>query len=191
MTDGPFRNAELSGRWKIYGEDLVSDAASPGERTARICHSMLGDIEWETIGPLLKQLEASAANSQLELDPCAHVAEICDKHPKSPFSDSLQKHLTANLRDHLPSQVALEKALLNSVTDWIGTARSRIEEECIRARDVGDMSERDFQKGVSRSREAFNDVDATQIGQALMAGNKQAFKGAVRAKLSVNDGPEG
>lgn len=190
MTDGPFRNAELSGRWKKYGEDLVSDAASAGERTARICHSMLGDIEWETIGPLLKQLEASAENSQLELDPCAHVADICDSHPKSPFSDSLQKHLTANLRDHLPSQVALDKALLNSVTDWVGTARSRIEEECIRARDVGDMSERDFQKGMSRSREAFNGVDATHIGQALMAGDKTAFKGAVHAKLCVNDGPE-
>src|SRR3546814_2188850 len=79
MTDGPFRNAELSGSWKKYGEDLVSDAASPGERTARICHSMLGDVDWDSISPLLKQLEASARNSQLELDPCAHVADICDR----------------------------------------------------------------------------------------------------------------
>src|SRR3546814_9399083 len=93
MTDVPFRNAELSGSWKKYGEDLVSDAASPGERTARICHSMIGDVDWDSISPLLKQLEASARNSQLELDPCAHVADIWDKHPISPFSDSLQKHL--------------------------------------------------------------------------------------------------
>jgi len=28
MTDGPFRNSELSAKWKRYGEDLVSDAAS-------------------------------------------------------------------------------------------------------------------------------------------------------------------
>src|SRR3546814_814722 len=190
MTDGPFRNAELSGSWKKYGEDLVSDAASPGERTARICHSMLGDVDWDSISPLLKQLEASARNSQLELDPCAHVADICDKHPISPFSDSLQKHLTANLRDNLPSQEALDNALLSSVTDWVGTARSRIEEECIRARDARDMSEQDFQKGVSRSREAFDGVNATQIRRALITGNKQAFKQAVRAKLGVNDGPE-
>src|SRR3546814_9026949 len=85
---------------------------------------MLGDVDWDSISPLLKQLEASARNSQLELDPCAHVADICDKHPISPFSDSLQKHLTANLRDNLPSQEALDNALLSSVTDWVGTARS-------------------------------------------------------------------
>src|SRR3546814_7777117 len=75
---------------------------------------MLGDVDWDSISPLLKQLEASARNSQLELDPCAHVADICDKHPISPFSDSLQKHLTANLRDNLPSQEALDNALLRS-----------------------------------------------------------------------------
>src|SRR3546814_17768407 len=92
---------------------------------------------------------------------CAHVADICDKHPISPFSDSLQKHLTANLRDNLPSQEALDNALLSSVTDWVGTARSRIEEECIRARDARDMSEQDFQKGGYRSREDFDGVNAT------------------------------
>ena len=43
MTDGPFRNAELSSRWKQYGRDLVSDAASADERTLQACHSMVGD----------------------------------------------------------------------------------------------------------------------------------------------------
>src|SRR3546814_9305797 len=98
MTDGPFRNAELSGSWKKYGEDLVSDAASPGERTARICHSMLGDVDWDSISPLLKQLEASARNSQLELDPCAHVADICDKHPISPRSEEHTSELQSLMR---------------------------------------------------------------------------------------------
>src|SRR3546814_16379195 len=71
MTDGPFRNAELSGSWKQYGEDLVSDAASPGERTARICASLLGDVAWDSISPLLKQLDARARNSQPQLEPFA------------------------------------------------------------------------------------------------------------------------
>jgi hypothetical protein len=191
MTDGPFRNAALSERWKKYGDDLVSDAASPSERTARICHSMLGDVDWNAVGPLLKQLEANALNSQLELDPCARIADIFDNQMKTPFSDSLQKHLTANLRENVPAQKALDMAVLSSVNDWVGTARSRIEEECIRARDVGDMSKGDFEKGMNRSRESFNAVDANQIAQALLAGDRQAFKQAVRSKLDVNDGPEG
>ncbi len=45
MTDGPFRNSELSSRWKRYGKDLVSDATSSEERTAQACHSMLGDVD--------------------------------------------------------------------------------------------------------------------------------------------------
>src|SRR3546814_3727245 len=96
-------------------------------------------------------------------------SDVCSsdlKHPISPFSDSLQKHLTANLRDNLPSQEALDNALLSSVTDWVGTARSRIEEECIRARDARDMSEQDFQKGVSRSREAFEDRKSTRLNSS-------------------------
>src|SRR3546814_10952596 len=109
MTDGPFRNAELSGSWKKYGEDLVSDAASPGERTARICHSMIGDVDWDSISPPLKQLEASARHSQLEPDPCAHVADICDQHHLTPFPDSSQTHLTPHLPDHIPSQEAMDE----------------------------------------------------------------------------------
>ena len=35
MTDGPFKNAALSSRWKQYGKDLVSDAASSEERAAQ------------------------------------------------------------------------------------------------------------------------------------------------------------
>ena len=39
MTDGLFRNAELPGRWKRYGQELVSDGASPEERTMHACHA--------------------------------------------------------------------------------------------------------------------------------------------------------
>ncbi|TIQ69727.1 MAG: hypothetical protein E5X64_40760, partial [Mesorhizobium sp.] len=52
MTDGPFRNAELPSRWKRYGQELVSDAASPEERTMHACHSMIGDVDLRAFSPL-------------------------------------------------------------------------------------------------------------------------------------------
>ena len=67
MTDGPFKNAELSSRWKQYGKDLVSDAASPDERAAQACHSVLGDVDMNTLGLLVRALEAHAHQAQVNL----------------------------------------------------------------------------------------------------------------------------
>ena len=60
MTDGPFRNAELPSRWKRYGQELVSDAASPEERTTQAGHSMIGDVDMKVFSPLFNELKAHA-----------------------------------------------------------------------------------------------------------------------------------
>ena len=190
MTDGPFRNAHLSGRWKRFGDDLVSDAASAAERSAQASHSMLGDIDWSTVSPLLRDLTALFEERQLDLDTPARVRAIFGEHPHTPFLDSLRLHVAANLRDGSSGVDAITEALNGSVRDWIGTARSRIEEECIRARDVGDMSWGNYRKGVARAHEAFDSLDHGQIARALLAGDRRAFKQAATQKIGVDDGPE-
>ncbi len=52
MSDGPFRNVALTSRWKVYGQKLVSDAASAEERMAQACHSMIRDVDMQTFHPL-------------------------------------------------------------------------------------------------------------------------------------------
>lgn len=190
MTDGPFRNAELSGRWKQFGEELVSDATSAAERSAQACHSMLGDMDWFTLSPVLRELENFTHDRQLDLDTCARARAIFESHAKTPFLDTLQRHLTANLRDDGNAADAFAQALNDSVKDLIGTARSRIEEECIRARDVGDMSWASYRKGVVRSQEAFDGVDPGRIAGALLSGDRQAFKPASVQAIGLDDGPE-
>ncbi len=190
MTDGPFRNAELSSRWKRYGEDLVNDAASQGERTAQVCHSMLGDVDLREIGNILKDVRAYAQRPQMDLDPATFVEAIFDNHEKSPFSDHIQKHLIANIQDKMPLAKALDEALVSTVTDRIGITKNRLDEECILARDRGDLSQKDYRKGIERNREAFANINRAALCDALASGNGRAFRPSLRKKAGIDEGPD-
>ena len=148
MTDGPFKNAALSSRWKQYGKDLVSDVASSEERIAQACHSILGDMDMKRVGSLLSALKGHAQRPQLDLDPVSSAEAIFDSHAQSPLTDLLQKHITANLREQIPGKRPLDQALRSAVTDSIAITKNRLDEECIRARDLGDMNRENYRKGM-------------------------------------------
>ncbi|OJU02080.1 MAG: hypothetical protein BGN87_19785 [Rhizobiales bacterium 65-79] len=190
MTDGPFRNAELPSSWKRYGQDLVSDATSREERTTQACHSMIGDVDMKTFSPLFDELKTHADRPQMDLDPVTAVETIFEAHPTSPLADTLQRHLIANLRDQLPPEKALDQALDSTTKEWIGTTKNRLDEECIRARELGDMSREDYQKGIERNRETFAAIKPSELCDALATGNKRAFRQAVEKKAGVDEGPE-
>ena len=190
MTDGPFRNAELSSRWKQYGSDLVSDATIPGERVNQACHSMLGDVDLKAFGLLLKDLKALADRAQMDLDPVSSVEAMLVSHLNSPLTDIFQKHLLANLRDKMAIDDALDKALPSTIEEWIASTKNRLDEECIRARDLDDMSHNDFDKGIQRNREAFASINLDALRQALTSGDKRAFKHSSQNTTGVDEGPE-
>lgn len=190
MTDGPFRNAELSSRWKRYGQDLVSDAVSPEERTMQACHSMIGDVDMKAFSPLFGDLKAHAERPQMDLDPVTAIETIFDNHPTSPVADTLQRHLIANLRNQMPLEKALDQALDSTAKEWIGATKNRLDEECIRARELGDMSREDYSKGIERNRETFAAIKPSELCDALAMGNKRAFRQAVQKKAGVDEGPE-
>lgn len=190
MTDGPFRNAELSSRWKRYGQQLVSDAASPEERTIQACHSMIGDVDMKTFSPLFEELKTHAERPQMDLDPVTAVETIFESHPTSPLADALQRHLIANLRDQIHPEKALDQALGSTSKEWISTTKNRLDEECIRARELGDMSREDYRKGIERNHETFAAVKPSELCDALANGNKRAFSHAGQKKSGVDEGPE-
>ncbi|WP_185640643.1 hypothetical protein [Burkholderia sp. Bp9142] len=86
----------------------------------------------------------------MDLDPAAAIETIFDHHPRSFLSESLNRHLIANLRDQISPEQALEQALENTASEWIGTTKNRLDEYCIRARDLGDMKREDYRKGLER-----------------------------------------
>lgn len=190
MTDGPFRNAELSSRWKRYGQDLVSDAVSAEERMTQACHSMIGDVDMKAFSPLFGDLKAHAERTQMDLDPVSEVETIFESHPTSPLADALQRHLIANLRDQMPIGEALNRSLESTAKEWISTTTNRLDEECIRARELGDMKREDYHKGIERNRETFAAIKPNELCDALATGNKSAFRQAVQKKAGVDEGPE-
>ena len=190
MTDGPFKNTLLSSRWKRYGEDLVSDAVSPNERTKQACHCMIGDVNIREFSPLIGELKAHAERPQMDLDPVTAIEIIFDNHPISPLTDNLQRHLVANLRDQLPPDKALDQALHSTANEWIDTTKNRLDEECIRARELGDMSREDYHKGIERNHETFAAIKPSELCDALATGNKRAFTQALQKKVGLDEGPE-
>jgi len=190
MTDGPFRNAELSSRWKQYGRDLVSDAASVDERTLQACHSMVGDLNLSEISGLLIAIRRHAARSQMDLDIMSPVETLFENSPKSPLTDTLQKHLMANLYERMPLDTALDQALQSTVADWIGVTKNRLDEQCIRARDLGDMNQDDYRKSIERNAETFAGMDRRVLSDALANADKRAFKQAQQKKTGVDEGPD-
>lgn len=190
MTDGPFRNAELPSRWKRYGQQLVSDAASLEERAAQACHSMIGDVDMQAFSPLLKELKEHVERRQMDLDPVPALETIFENHSTTTLADALQRHLIANFRDQISPEKALDEALDSTAREWISTTKNRLDEECIRARELSDMSRGDYQKGIGRNRETFAAVKPSDLCDALVAGNKRAFRQAVQKKAGVDEGPE-
>lgn len=190
MTDGPFRNAELSSRWKQYGKDLVSDAASEDERIVQACHSMVGDLDLSEVGRLLSAIKRHAERPQMDLDVMSSMETLLKGGLKSLLSDILQKHLMANLHDRMLLDTALDQALQSTVSDWIGISKNRLDEECIRARDLGDMNWEEYRKGIERNAETFAGIDRNGLCDALTSGNKRAFSQAQQKKMGVDEGPD-
>lgn len=190
MTDGPFRNSELPAKWKRYGDDLVSDAASVDERVRQACDSMMHDLDMKELSPLLRELRAHVGRAQLDFDPSTAIETVFEKHPPSPITDNLQRHLIANVRDQMPKESAFDQAVASSVQDWIGTTKNRLDEECIRARDLGDMSSESYHKAMERNRETFVAIKQSDLSEALVTNNKRAFALAGQKKGGVDEGPD-
>lgn len=188
MTDGPFRNLRLSSRWKTFGEQLVSDAASPAERIDQACHSMMTDAGVKEFSFMVHDLSAYVAQSQLTLDPVSDIEAVIERHPMSSLSDILRRNLIATIHDGLSPTEALQPAMDATIREWIGIVKNRLDEDCIQARDMGDMSRADYRKGLERNAEAFSGIDAKKLCQAIRDGNKKAF--SPPKNMSVDDGPE-
>ena len=151
---------------------------------------MIGDVDMKAFSPLFDELKNHAELAQMDPDPVTTVETIFENHAPSPLADALQRHLIANFRDQISPDKALSVALENTAKEWIGTTKNRLDEECIRARELGGMSREDYRKGIERNRETFAAIKSCDLSGALATGNKRAFRQAVRKKAGVDVGPE-
>ena len=188
--DGPFKNTNLSARWKQYGDDLVSDATSLRERVVQACHSMLGDEDPKPFSALFSALQAKAEQIQSVPDPISLVKEIFEGHPPSLLNHTFQRQLTANLRDSMSYDQALDQALSDTVVELIEIAKDRFVGECILARDRCEMTSEECRKAIKRNDETFSALPINELCRALVDGDRRAFNQPTRKKRGVDEGPD-
>jgi hypothetical protein len=190
MTDGPFKNLNLGRRWKRFAEAVQNDAVDEAARCALASDALVREILTDETQALLTDLGAYGRQEQLDIDPLSSVENIFNGHSKTPFVDTLQKEIAFRLGAQMPPDAAIDQALEASVSDRISEARSRIEEECIRARESGEMRQDQFDRTVMQANAAFDALAKDEICDALRAGDKDSFKGAVSKKEGLDEGPD-
>ena len=189
MTDGPFNNQTLTSRWNRFASAIQVDAVNSDERRALASDALLHEILTDDTSHLLAELQAYSALRQLDIQPLSAIDGIFEKYSKTPFADTLQKELTFRVDSQMAPDVAIDTAIEASVSTQVGQARNRIEEECIRARDSGEMPQHQFNRTVAQANAAFDALATEEISHAVRTRDKNAFKVAVSKKDSVDDGP--
>lgn len=193
MTDGPFKNRNLSAPWKRYGVLSVNDATSPNERAAQACHAMLSDVNMKQVIALMGDLNTYQHRSELQGDllPDFSVGAIFADHPNSVFTNTFQKHLIANVRDQIPFATARSLALVSTVTDLSLIAKNRLDEQSLLARKRREITQAVHNKFLQSNQNTFDTLNHKAVCDALLSGNKNAFKAAIQKQIDVDAGPTG
>ena len=189
MTDGPFKNLKLARDWKRFAEAAHNDAVDIAQRCALAAHALLGEILTEDTQALLNDLLAYQRQPQLDMDPWSSVESIFDNHSKTAFSDTLRREMAFRLGDGMAPGAAIGEALEASVDDQIGKARNRIQEECIHARETGEIRQGQLERTITRANEAFDTMSGDDICDALRAGDHNAFKKPALKRKGLDEGP--
>ncbi len=188
MTDGPFKNLKLGGCWKRLAEAIQNDAASSAECGTYASDALARHLVTKEHSNALQEIDAHLARRQLELDPLAMVEAIFDRCDKTPFLDAFQKELLFRTANDTPLAEAVAPALDAAIKDQIGEVRSRLQEECIRAREMGEMSREAFERTRGKINPAFDAVESMKIRAALIAGRRDAFEKDLGGGDSVDEG---
>lgn len=189
MPDGPHNNLKLGRRWKRFAAASYNNAADGIERCALAADALVREVLTDDTRALLTDLLDYAQRPQLDLAPVSTVQNIFSKHPKSAFGDTLQGEVEFRLWDKGAPDAAIEEALEASVDDQIRKAKIRMEEECIRARDCGEMRKDQSDCMVTRANVVFDGLPRRAICDALRKGDKDAFKGAASKRDGLEEGP--
>jgi hypothetical protein len=187
MTDGPFKNAVLTGRWKRFGESLLNDAMSPDERCERAEHALSKDLTPQ-FRALVSDVDQFINLPQQALLPRSAVEAIFDKHARSPLTDTLQRFFSANLARPMAIEIAWNLALDSTIKREAGDIRMRIVEECMHARDRKELPGAQYSRAIERLNESIESIKLSKM-RADLTTNKSAPRAALAKQVGLDDGP--
>lgn len=189
MSDGPFKNLRLAKHWKKFAKAAYNDAFDRDECCGIASDAVVRDVLTEPVKALLSVLKAYVERNQLDFDPLFSVDKIFSEHSRVPFADTLQKEMSYRMNGNVAPGVALEQALVSTVNDQINMSRTRMQEECIRSCELGEMRQDQLERTIGRTDSIFESLNRNNICDAILACNKHAFRGTVAKKIGLDEGP--
>ena len=189
MSDGPFKNLKLNKRWKRFAEAAQNDASDHNECCGLASDAIVREILNDSNKAMLAEAQSYAKQAQLELDPLSSIENVFSNYSKTPFADTLLKEMVFRMADQAVPYDALRQAMDAAVRDHIREVRSRIQEECIRAYEAGQMGQNQFYRIVNQVSAILDSLPMAKVCEALLTGDRDAFKSAASMKIGLDEGP--
>lgn len=189
MSDGPFKNLKLGKRWKRFADAVQNDTFNCSDCCNMASHALTHELLTDNVRAILAVLQAYASRKQLDIDPSASVDSVFNAHMSTPFSDILQKQIAFRLNDQVSLADAVRQAVEESVSNHSNDVRNRIIDECISAREAGGMRHDLFSISVKNVNSVFDSLAKDRVCEALLDGDKNAFKTAASKKQGIDEGP--
>lgn len=189
MSDGPFKNLNLTKLWKKFAIAVQNDACGRAECLGFASDALLRDILTANVEHLLLDLQAYASREQLGLDVRLAIEKIFDSYSKTPFIDTLQKEIALRLNEQISSSEAIKQALAAAVAEQISIVKNRIEDECVCAHDFRGMWPEEFCRAVNESNAILDALAINEICEAILGRDKDFYKSAVSKKQGIEEGP--
>lgn len=186
VTDGPYKNAALTARWKRVGNALENDAMSPNERTERVESALSKDLPKE-FRALVQELAQCVKNLD-EGSPRSAVSDIFENHPTSPLANTLKLFLNSNLTRPMEASMILDCAVDNTIKKEMYSARNHMVEESMHARDRRELTADRYYTVLTRLDETMNGINVSKLRDDVMT-NKTPPRATLVKKTGIDDGP--
>ncbi len=188
MSDGPFKNLKLDNRLKKFAEAVQNDTVPTDERCALGHHAIVYGVLSETPS-LFNGLADYLNGSQLDFDPKSSIEGVFDAHPKSQFTDNFQKEVKLRLHDGASPENAISEGLDAAIQTHIDETRTRIQEACLDSHHKGEVRKDQLDRAIEGTDATLRELDTPKIRDALMRGDRDAFKNATKKKDGLDEGP--
>lgn len=189
MSDGPFKNLRLTQHWKKFAKAAYNDAFDQMECRGLASHAIVQDVLTDPVRVLLKVLKTYMDQNQMEMAPQASLERFFNDYGKNQFADILKKEMAWRLHENDNHKKVLEQAVASSVDAQIDISRTRMQEECIRSCESGEMNRNQLEATIDRTNTVLGSLDRQNICEVILACDKQAFKDAVAKKEGIDEGP--
>lgn len=190
MVDGPLKNMDLGKDWDRPIEALENDAVDLDQCKVFVSDSITRELNAKPNISVLNKIKLYQQQSQLDIDPTYHIRKIFGENSKPPFIDQLEKQLIRRLGDGMQIEDALPQSLEATIIWRADEVKNRLQEKVIHSHEMQEIDQEKSQNLIEKISRTLDGLDVQLIGEAVLKGDKNAFKDAINKKSGIDEGPK-